>query len=197
MLEHEGYAELVAQLPEDLLNSLAAGAAQRFQDRQFRAAGTGKDAQVRSSVRSDSICWLGAAALSTTESSLLLYWERLRQVLNQALYLGLNDWEGHYSCYPPGASYQTHLDRFSNDDRRVLSTVLYLNRDWRDGDGGELVLHHEPPCQPVSIKPTWGKVIIFLSAEIPHEVMPTVATRWSIAGWYKRQALFDAAGVKT
>lgn len=39
---------------------------------------------------------------------------------------------------PTGAFYRRHLDRFRDDDRRMVSAVLYLNEDWQPQDGGQL-----------------------------------------------------------
>jgi SM-20-related protein len=59
----------------------------------------------------------------------------LRRALNRSPFLGLHDWEGHFAFYPPGVFYQRHLDRFRSDERRFVSTVLYLNEDWQTAMG--------------------------------------------------------------
>ena len=65
----------------------------------------------------------------------------LRDALNRRLLLGLHELEAHYALYPAGAHYDRHRDRFRDDDARVLSAVLYLNRDWTEADAGALRLY--------------------------------------------------------
>jgi SM-20-related protein len=48
-----------------------------------------------------------------------------------------------------------------------------------------LRLHlHDGPCD---IKPRPGCVVLFLSDEVEHEVLPATRDRWSIAGWFRRR----------
>jgi len=58
--------------------------------------------------------------------------------------IGLFEFECHFAHYAPGAFYRRHLDQFAGGGRRRVSTVLYLNSGWRDGDGGELRLYPTP-----------------------------------------------------
>ena len=53
--------------------------------------------------------------------------DSLREALNRGLFLGLEDFECHFALYPPGAFYRKHVDRFRDDDRRMVSAVIYLN----------------------------------------------------------------------
>jgi SM-20-related protein len=60
----------------------------------------------------------------------------------------LFDYECHFARYGEGAFYKKHLDAFKTPEeshlpKRLLSSVLYLNRDWGNEDGGELLLY--PP----------------------------------------------------
>jgi Rps23 Pro-64 3,4-dihydroxylase Tpa1-like proline 4-hydroxylase len=92
-------------------------------------------AEIRQAVRGDRIHWLEQGQ-SAAGDVWLQQLEGLRLQLNQGLFLGLEDFEGHYALYPPGSFYQKHLDRFHDDDRRSISVVLYLNpvlaaRRWR------------------------------------------------------------------
>jgi SM-20-related protein len=116
--------------------------------------------------------------------------DSLRQALNRELLLGLEELEAHFALYPPGAGYARHRDRFRDDDARVLSTVFYLNPDWREADGGALRLHL-PACAPVAHRdffPVAGTLVVFLSADFEHEVLPASRDRLSIAGWMRRTA---------
>jgi SM-20-related protein len=133
--------------------------------------------------------------------------ETIRLSLNKALFMGLFEFESHFARYTPGAFYLRHLDAFAADNHRVLSSVLYLNNQWQPDDGGELVLYVEPASagvietacvgetsigQPIAaevvIAPLFGTLVLFLSEVFPHEVLPTRKTRYSLAGWFRRNS---------
>ncbi|MDM1545566.1 2OG-Fe(II) oxygenase [Ignatzschineria indica] len=114
--------------------------------------------------------------------------EEIQQSLNQTLYLGLRDFETHFCRYPSGAYYKRHNDNARNQNRRKVTTVLYLNESWQPGDGGELLIYsrEKPESDEVilSLPPQAGSMILFLSEDFPHEVLPTQKIRESITGWY-------------
>jgi SM-20-related protein len=139
------------------------------------------------SIRGDRIRWLGAA--QPVERALLDELERLRADLNRRAYFGLERVEAHFASYPVGAFYRRHIDTFRDSDARVLSFVLYLNDGWQPSDGGELVLYsREGDAELARIMPSGGTLVVFDSAHVPHEVLPTLRTRRSIAGWFRRRA---------
>lgn len=148
------------------------------------ATGRGEGRQV-GRLRGDSTRWLDANAPSAAQ---LPYWSAmtaLRLGLNSRLLLGLESLEAHYALYPPGAGYARHRDRFRDDDARVLSSVLYLNEDWTERDGGALRLYLDEGEHDVL--PRGGTLALFLSAEIEHAVLPARRERLSIAGWLRRR----------
>lgn len=154
------------------------------------AVGRGEARSERTLIRGDHTQWFDAAALGTAQA---LYWQRmdtLRIDLNRTLLLGLEDFEAHYALYPAGTRYARHRDRFRDDDARVLSSVLYLNPDWHDDQGGALRLYLDGTGQNphVDIYPCSGTLALFLSADFDHEVLPATRERLSIAGWFSRNA---------
>ena len=158
-------------------------------DQRFHAAriGRGQDRQEQHAIRGDVISWLDDA--NRIDHIYLAWMERLRLGLNAALYLGLFDYECHYAIYGAGAGYAKHSDVLHGKHQRILSTVFYLNDDWQASDGGELVLF-TPAGDTVlaTVKPTFGKMIIFLSDSFPHEVLVAHSQRRSIAGWFRASA---------
>src|SRR5690606_24950344 len=108
---------------------------------RFVSAGTGRDAGrlPANAARRDGICWLQGTTSATEDY--LAGMEYLRAGLNERLLLGLFDYECHFARYAPGAYYRTHVDAFKGHRNRVLSTVLYLNPQWEEAAGGELVLY--------------------------------------------------------
>ena len=65
--------------------------------------------------------------------------------------------------------------------------MIYLNADWLPEQGGALRLHPEGAAR-VDIAPEAGRMVMFLSAEMLHEVLPTQRERLSLAGWFRRRA---------
>jgi SM-20-related protein len=61
--------------------------------------------------------------------------------------------------------------------------VCYLNTDWAPGDGGELRLYTD--AMTVTVLPDYRKLVLFLSEETLHEVLPTNRERWSVTGWFR------------
>jgi SM-20-related protein len=98
----------------------------------------------------------------------------------------LFDFECHYAIYGAGAGYARHTDVLNGARPRLLSTVLYLNEGWQDGDGGQLRLF-EPAGDGViaTIQPAFGTLVIFLSDVFPHQVLTASRPRRSIAGWFR------------
>lgn len=151
----------------------------------LRPAGVGRGAtHIKArAIRGDAIAWLEPD--QPAAGALLQRFDTLRQTLNGTFFLGLTHIEAHLACYPPGAGYARHLDRFRDDDARVISAVLYLNEGWDPADGGQLRLYPEG-IDPVDVQPEAGTLVLFPSAHLPHEVLPARRERWSVAGWFRR-----------
>lgn len=189
-LAQQGFIHLQHFLPEWLADQLM-HEAKRLVTIEFKPAGIGRNnsQQVNSQVRTDSTLWLSGNSI--TQQTYLDYMEQLRVGLNRRLFMGLFDFECHYSHYSTGDFYQRHLDAFKGDtfqarSNRVLSTVFYLNSDWSQGDGGELLLYADKQVSPLLIvPPVLNSCMIFLSDTFPHEVLTSKCDRYSIAGWYR------------
>ncbi len=155
----------------------------------FRAAAVGNNAdhRIRPDIRNDEILWLDAAQGNAGRQRCLAHLEQLRLALNRHLQLGLFEFECHYTRYAPGAFYRKHFDRFRNDGRRTLSSVLYLNDGWENGDGGALRLHLDDRGRTghVDVQPAGGTLVLFLSDRFAHEVLPARRERLSLTGWFR------------
>jgi SM-20-related protein len=190
-LADRGFVVVPAFLAREPVTALRDDGARRRAAGEFHAASVGRagNAEYDASIRGDSICWLGGRASTAPEYALLAHLHALCVALNGALFLGIAEVEAHYACYPPGAGYVRHVDRFRDDAARVISLVLYLNDDRRDADGGALRIYatrdaHEPACE---LSPRGGTLVAMRSEAIAHEVLPANAERWSIAGWLRRR----------
>lgn len=184
----EGLAVVRDAIPAPLVAALRVVAHERDASGEFRAAGVGRAAGrvERADVRGDRIRWLEPAEARPAEAALFALVEALRVALNEALYLGLFDFEGHYAIYPPGAGYARHLDRFRDDDARVLTLIAYLNGGWTDAHGGALRVQRGDGVTR-DVAPEGGTLVAFLSERFPHEVLPASRERLAFTGWFRRR----------
>lgn len=159
--------------------------AEALQPSQWHLAAIGRQQQqtVNTNVRGDTIHWLSAD--EPTEAAYLATMNELRNGLNRELFMGLFDYEAHLACYRPGAYYKKHLDAFKGRSNRILTTVLYLNPEWSEADGGELVIYGERGEVLTKVLPTLGTLVIFLSDKFVHEVKPGFKERFSVTGWFR------------
>lgn len=163
---------------------------QRLQQLQQAAAlrpaaiGKGPQQQHNQQIRSDNTHWLNGD--NALEAAFLELLEDLRITANRQLLLGLRRFEAHFAHYPPGACYQTHVDAFHGSRTRVLSAVCYLNDDWPTTAGGELLLYGQDGHSELArVSPRGGTVALFLSEDVPHQVLPANRDRYSIAAWLR------------
>jgi SM-20-related protein len=155
-------------------------------DGEFQAAKIGRSQQnlERPDIRSDRTRWWDFLSLSDTQQLLEPLFLKVKEVCNRELFLGLSELEGHYAVYEPGAFYREHLDRFQNSSRRTVSLVFFFNNDWKPEEGGTLSLR-DLNGKKIDLMPEAGRFVVFLSADIPHEVQVTHRKRLSFAGWWK------------
>lgn len=162
----------------------------KFEESQFKKAAIGNKTNevVAKSIRGDFILWLNEAEGGEAEKLFFTKINSLVEYLNKTCFLGILTKEFHYALYPEGTFYQRHLDTFQNDGRRKLSLVCYLNEeDWKPENGGELVIYSQENELEIykSIYPMPGRVVIFESQVLEHEVKPVKTARLSITGWLK------------
>lgn len=160
---------------------------ENIQNAYMLQAGVGRkqDHQIILDARRDYIQWIDPN--KPIKKDFLKTMEELRVALNRRLFLGLFDYEAHFARYEAGAFYEKHIDAFKGESNRILSTVLYLNDNWQDGDGGELVVYDEidPNIELGRFYPKKGRLAVFLSECFYHEVVVAKRTRHSIAGWFR------------
>jgi len=187
----KGYSIRPYALPENL-TSLLLHHITELPDENFKRAGIGraKDHIINDFIRTDEICWI--TENSDAGSAWITWAASLQSYLNKRLFLGLFSFESHFSHYANGDFYKKHKDAFKGEGNRVLSVVVYLNPNWSSDDGGELIIY---PPQPLGAKlidngkitviPNFGTIVVFLSEEFPHEVLPALRDRYAIAGWFR------------
>lgn len=171
---------------EELRNSLLS----KYEEDNFKKAAIGNRTNelIAKSIRGDFILWLNEAEAAQAEQAFFRKINDFVKYLNKTCFLGILHKEFHYALYPEGTFYKRHLDTFQNDDRRKLSMVCYLNdQDWQPEYGGELVIYTNKHGTeiPKSIYPLPGRMVIFESQVLEHEVKPVKTERLSITGWLK------------
>jgi SM-20-related protein len=189
-----GYVIAPDFLPREAGGALVTEIATLWHDGTYRAAavGRGGEKQVRAEIRSDHVRWLDPTDLTAAQQG---YWDRmeaLRTALNRELFLGLFDLEAHLACFPAGAHYKAHLDRHRESEARLVSAIVYLNPEWSTADGGELRIYTDREAGLngpfLDVAPAFGKLVLFLSGDFWHEVLPSRRERHSITGWFRRRS---------
>ena len=184
-LERQGYVILYNALNKNLMRNLHERV-HNLTPEDWKTAGIGRNQkyQLNQRIRSDKIHWISNN--NRVESVFLAWVEKLRLGLNQKLFQGLFNFEGHFSMYPHGAYYQKHIDALTGNSNRVLSLILYLNTNWDKADAGEFLLYQKAGNQPIqTIIPKLGTLVLFLSEQFPHEVLKAHRPRFSLAGWFR------------
>ena len=155
-------------------------------EKQLLSAGTGNDTHVLHNklFRSDIIYWLDRKHNNEYENDFFDLMDDFVSHLNSTCYTGITGYEFHYTLYEAGSFYKKHVDQFRNNDSRQYSMIMYLNKNWKKDDGGELCIHHKDQLQ--NIAPENGKAVFFKSSELEHEVLITHKPRMSVTGWLKQ-----------
>ena len=68
----------------------------------------------------------------------------------------------------------------------MISYCYYLNDAWIAAAGGCLRLH---AATVLDVAPLLDRLVVFHSADLRHEVLPTAARRLSLTGWMSRAPL--------
>lgn len=186
-LAADGWCVLANLMPAAQTQALADECAAMHDADTLLPARTGAG-RTASLLRGDRTHWFSTGTMSAPQQVFTDRIDALRIALNHELMLGLVDCEAHYAVYRPGACYTRHLDRLRDDDARVVSAVYYLNEAWREADGGALRLYLDDGSHR-DIYPQAGKLVLFLSAQFEHEVLPATRNRLSIACWMRQQAM--------
>lgn len=172
-------ADLLQALHDEIL------LANQEDDLQIAKIGRLENHTLSKSIRRDKIKWLDGS--TAAQKLLFIELEYLRYEINKNLMLGLFDVEAHYAIYKKGDFYKKHLDSFKGSTNRIVSLVIYLNKNWQEGDGGLLNIYKNIDDKtPTSFtSPRWGNAILFLSEETSHEVAVSNQLRYSIAAWFR------------
>jgi len=176
----DGYVVIENALDTDLAKELLNFAINKT---NYKQAGISIDSKLDQNKRKDKIHWLYED--NSIQSKFLEFSKSLQTYLNKELYLGLSYYESHFALYDNGDFYEKHLDAFKNSKNRVVTTVFYLNDDWKKEDGGELIIYDKYDKYLTKVTPKLNTLVVFMSEEFPHEVLKSNKKRYSIAGWFR------------
>jgi SM-20-related protein len=173
-------------LTQELSNGLQQNILQLQQDGMMTAAGIGNEQvkDIHQKMRGDKIYWMDKSHDNIYEQEFLNHIENFIERLNNTCYTGINDYEFHYAIYEEGSFYKRHKDQFKNDSKRKYSLINYLNNNWQEPDGGQLVVYQNEKTQ--TIQPHSQTSVFFKSDEMEHEVTTANRSRMSITGWLKQ-----------
>lgn len=172
---------------EDSIVREALAEAKHWQAQEaFKQAGIGKLDKhlIQENYRSDKIKWINPQACLPATKAYLTILEGMMQQISREFFLSLKDYECMYAIYPEGSFYKKHKDQFEQQAHRIVSVVLYMNENWTEAFGGQLIIDKEEGTQVVN--PIFNRLVFFKS-ELWHEVVPCHAERFSITGWMKDQ----------
>ncbi len=193
-MNEELYEKITDSLVEDgyivienaLNGSVSSGLLNAIKDESdFKKAGISSSDSLRldATRRRDRTRWLNEDG--GAQSEFLAFSEGLREHLNHSLYLGLKRFESHFAIYEEGDFYEKHFDSFRGERNRVVTAVYYLNENWSEMSGGELVVYDENDKELAQVIPEANTLIVFMSEKFPHEVLPAKVKRYSIASWFR------------
>ncbi|QCR24168.1 2OG-Fe(II) oxygenase [Pontibacter sp. SGAir0037] len=191
-LSEDGYAIIDNFISKQQIRDLLAVLNHHQEQGTFKKAGIGASDQyqVDKQVRGDYIRWIEPSQALPPTRVFLNRMDELMRYINRTCYLGLKDYEFHFTVYPPGTVYKRHIDQFQTNDHRQLSCILYLNEDWLPEHGGNLRLYLpkvDGSEEEIDVLPVAGRLACFRSNLLPHEVLPATRHRYSLTGWLKDQ----------
>lgn len=181
-LAQQDYVIIDAFLPQETLASVLTYFDELIEKDAFKKAAIGKTGseKIMQEVRGDYTYWLKSDVDPLPQLFEVL--TQTKDLINRLCYLSLADFEFHFAHYPEGSFYKKHLDQFSGRNNRMISMIIYLNKDWVEGDGGELQIY--PENQPIQkIAPLMNRCVMFRSDTLLHEVLKANKSRKSVTGW--------------
>ena len=182
-LADRGWLEIPNYFPKELVDKSFAQARALAQAEEFKLAAIKASKKINQKVRSDFISWIDDWSASEQLKRFQEEIQWLGRSLSEHMRVSLKSFEGHFTHYRPGSFYLKHLDQHLETRHRQFSFVSYLN----DCQGGELVLYQRESRNEIErvISPRAGKLVLFLSSVIFHEVKLSESDRYGLTGWFR------------
>jgi hypothetical protein len=121
------------------------------------------------------------------EHKVRLLIKKLNQACPSLMLTGLDSIKLQYNT-GVGGCFPIHYDTSGKNihysgSQRGLTTILYLNPEWAEPDGGELRIYPFPYNQE-DIAPRMGRLAMFSSTHMAHRTMPATAPRACLSMWF-------------
>lgn len=173
-------------ISKEMFRSIMEFFLEKEQNDQLKKAGIGSSGefQLNASIRGDFIYWLERERDKKLELFFGLM-DELIESLKRHCFMSLSGSEFHIAKYPEGSHYDRHLDQFSERSNRQITVLIYLNEDWKKGDGGELKIYKDD--KEILVEPIAKRLLLFKSDTVEHEVLTTNVPRYSLTGWLLHQ----------
>jgi SM-20-related protein len=168
-------------LPDPLYSSVRSAFLSKLPEFSLAGIGAQDMHTVQKEIRNDQTYWLD----SNRDLALKPFFDLLQETMhmfNRYCFLSLSGYEFHFAHYPPGGHYAKHVDQFQNRNNRMISVVIYLNEAWQNGDGGELEIHLSGGGTKL-VEPRANTCVMFRSDSVPHAVLESYKSRYSLTGW--------------
>ncbi len=149
----------------------------------LHAAGVGQGRTGHGHVRDDHIAWWS----SEVHPAVTRLHDALLRTAREDAWLAVHDAELQAAVYGPGGHYDRHVDALRGTTTRRVTAVLWLNPEWRAEHGGALRVWTDGGAHELT--PLEGRLAIFLSDKVPHEVLPTHAPRYALTFWLRARGL--------
>ena len=200
LLYDRGYAVIDNFLDADLAEQLAGQALELDGSGLLRAPHAARDAaqfNLDEDARNDVTMWVHAGEYAGTPlGAAIARLTELRSVLSTFVAFHPDNLaEVQLALYKGGGGrYVRHRDALpaglavENDEYkpRRVTAILYTVADWQDSMGGELrVFRNRADKEGIAqIAPVAGRLVVFLSGAMDHEVMPAFVPRVALTAWF-------------
>ncbi|ATH07151.1 hypothetical protein BIY24_04120 [Halobacteriovorax marinus] len=185
-LENKGWSIVDHFLTDSECHQLMEHLLVKESEDSFRSAGVSRhlNKQVNSSIRDSKIFWINNFE---ENSALQCYKAKVSDLmieLNQYFFLSMKRFESQFAIYERGGFYKKHVDQHPETRHRQVSCVLYLE-DCKEG--GELVIYNKSNRLEVDkcVTPRRGRMVVFFSSGIFHEVLRACEKRFSLTSWLR------------
>lgn len=182
--------------PTSPLHSLHSDIAHLLATNSFTPGGMhAVDTWQAADVRGDKVCWLSTDRTLPPSVSHVL---TTLHAAVQSLAVVLQGWpcvasSSQLALYEAGGRYVRHLDvrRGGGGPVRRLTAIVYLNDGWQAEWGGQLRLYEQCSAdvgeseRSVDVLPVYGRLLLFASEELEHEVLPATHRRVALTTWFK------------
>jgi len=206
-LDEVGFVIIDDFMPEEMARAVKASNVNLYQQSEMEeGATTGGNERVGIPHRGDVLKWIGYDGATEASRCVCAFVDHIEKAVQSignaaqevapqvATAMSSIQWrsETMLTCYPAAqrARYFRHTDN-SSGNGRLLTALVYLNENWKQGDGGELRLFYPGEKNlkvRMEVEPLWNRLLLFWSDDrSPHEVLSACQDRFAATVWFYDQ----------